>query len=166
MVSASRMVCWPHGMTWWRNQMESFSALLALCEGNSPITGEFPSQWTVTLSFDVFFDLCLDNGWANNRDTGDFRRHRPHYVVIVMTMLSALLVLCVGNLVVVSLTNNAKPRCFLWRNPEESVEQTIKLPVIGTAMTLMWSQCDVFGNSLSASSKFLWSSWKRSSEFF
>ena len=32
-------------------------ALLALCEGNSPVTGEFPSQRAVTWSFDVFFDL-------------------------------------------------------------------------------------------------------------
>ena len=33
-----------------------FSALLALCVGNSPVTGEFPSQRPVTRSFDVFFD--------------------------------------------------------------------------------------------------------------
>ena len=37
--------------------METFSALLALCAGNSPATGEFPSQRPVTRSFDVFFDL-------------------------------------------------------------------------------------------------------------
>ena len=42
---------------WWRHQMETFSALLALCAGNSPITGEFPSQRPVTRSLDVFFDL-------------------------------------------------------------------------------------------------------------
>ena len=42
--------------TWWRHQMETFSALLALCAGNSPVTGEFPSQRPVTRSFDVFFD--------------------------------------------------------------------------------------------------------------
>ena len=42
---------------WWRHQMKTFSALLALCEGNSPFTGEFPSQKPVTQSFDVFFDL-------------------------------------------------------------------------------------------------------------
>ena len=41
----------------WRHQMETFSALLALCAGNSPVTGEFPSQRPVTHSFDVFFDL-------------------------------------------------------------------------------------------------------------
>ena len=42
---------------WWRHQMETFSTLLALCVGNSPVTGEFPSQRPVTRSFDVFFDL-------------------------------------------------------------------------------------------------------------
>ena len=35
---------------------------MALCEGNSPVTGEgkFPSQKTVTRSFDVFFDVRLN----------------------------------------------------------------------------------------------------------
>ena len=47
-------------ITWWRHQMETFSALLTLCAGNSPVTGEFPSQRPVTQSFDVFFDLRLD----------------------------------------------------------------------------------------------------------
>ena len=45
---------------WWRHQMETFSALLVLCEGNSLITGEFPPQRPVTRSFDVFFDLRLN----------------------------------------------------------------------------------------------------------
>ena len=49
---------WPD--SWWRHQMETFSALLALCVGNSPVTGEFPSQRPVTRNFDVFFDLCLN----------------------------------------------------------------------------------------------------------
>ena len=39
------------------SSMEIFSALLALCAGNSAVTGEFPSQRPVTRSFDVFFDL-------------------------------------------------------------------------------------------------------------
>ena len=45
---------------WWRRLMESFSALLALCAVNSPVTGEFPSQRPVTRSFDSFFDLHLN----------------------------------------------------------------------------------------------------------
>ena len=35
--------------------MKTFSALLALCAGNSPVTGEFPSCRPVTWSFDVFY---------------------------------------------------------------------------------------------------------------
>ena len=46
--------------SWWRHQMDKFSALLALCVGNSLVTGEFPSQRPVTRSFDVFFDLHLN----------------------------------------------------------------------------------------------------------
>ena len=46
-----------HYFPWWRHQMEIFSALLAICAGNSPVPGEFPAQRPVTRSFDVFFDL-------------------------------------------------------------------------------------------------------------
>ena len=42
---------------WWRHQMETFSALLAICAGNWPLPGEFPAQRPVTQSFDVYFDL-------------------------------------------------------------------------------------------------------------
>ena len=44
----------------WHHEMETFSALLALCVGNSPVTRVFPSQRPVTQSFDVFFDLGLN----------------------------------------------------------------------------------------------------------
>ena len=40
--------------------MKTFSALLAICAGNSPVPGEFPAQRLVTPSFDVFFDLRLN----------------------------------------------------------------------------------------------------------
>ena len=60
---------WPnwHGIkgvsissSWWGHQMDTFSALLALCAGKSPVTGEFPTQRPVTRSFDAFFDLRLN----------------------------------------------------------------------------------------------------------
>ena len=44
--------------------MEIFSALLAFCAGNSPATGEFPSQRPVTRSFDVYFDIRLNKRWS------------------------------------------------------------------------------------------------------
>ena len=46
--------CYQH--VWWR-QMETFSALLAICVGNSPVRGEFRAQRPVTRSLDAFFDL-------------------------------------------------------------------------------------------------------------
>ena len=39
--------------------METFSALLALCKGDTPATGGFPSQRPVTWSFHASFDLRM-----------------------------------------------------------------------------------------------------------
>ena len=47
---------------WWRHQMETFSALLAICAENSPVPGEFSTQRPVTRSFDVYFDLRPNKG--------------------------------------------------------------------------------------------------------
>ena len=69
---------------WWRYQMETFSALLAICAGNSPVPGEFPpkGQWRRVLMYSL---ICVwINSWVNNRDDGDLRRYRAHYDVIVM----------------------------------------------------------------------------------
>ena len=62
-LRASEGVSFP----WWRHQMETFSALLALCAGNSPVTGEFPAQSPVTRSFDVFFDLRLNKRLSRSK---------------------------------------------------------------------------------------------------
>ena len=40
--------------------METFSALLTICAGNSPVPAEFPTQRPVTRSFDIYFDLRSD----------------------------------------------------------------------------------------------------------
>ena len=51
----SRMI-----IKWLRRYMEIFFALLAICAGNSPVTGEFPVQKPVTRKCDIFFDLSLN----------------------------------------------------------------------------------------------------------
>ena len=69
---------------WWRHQMETFSALLAICAENSPVPVNSPhkGQWREALMFTL---ICARiNGWVNNREAGDFRRYRAHYDVIVM----------------------------------------------------------------------------------
>ena len=47
--------------------METFSALLAICAGNSPVSGEFPAQRPVTRSFGVFFDMRLNKRSKQSR---------------------------------------------------------------------------------------------------
>ena len=73
--------------------MGTFSALLAICAGNSPVPGEFPTQRPVTRSFDIFFICARINGWVNNGEAGDLRRnhaHYAHYDVTVMHWVSDL----------------------------------------------------------------------------
>ena len=53
-------VCTILGISWWSHQMETFSALLALRAGNSPVRGKFRTQRPVTRNFDIFFDLRLN----------------------------------------------------------------------------------------------------------
>ena len=76
-------VNWVVPITWWRHQMETFSALLAICAGNSPVPGEFPTQRPVTRSFDVFFDPRLNKrlskrwwGWWFETISCPLWRHR------------------------------------------------------------------------------------------
>ena len=73
-----------HTHTRWRHQIETFSALLALCAGihRSPVNSPHKGQWRGALMFSL---MCTwMNGWVNNREAGDLRRHRAHYDVIVM----------------------------------------------------------------------------------
>ena len=53
-------ICTSFALSWWRHQMEAFSALMfsLMC------------TWT--------------NAWANNRDVGDLRLHYAHYNVTAM----------------------------------------------------------------------------------
>ena len=78
---------------WWRHQMETFSSLLVLCEENSPVSGEFPTQRPVTRS---------------NRDAGDLRCHCAHYDVTVMCTAHVVLLclFCCGYVI--------GPWWFIW----------------------------------------------------
>ena len=69
---------------WWRHQMEAFSALLAICAGNSLVPWNSPhkGQWRGALMFSLV--SAWINGSVNNREAGDLRRNRAHYDAIVM----------------------------------------------------------------------------------
>ena len=93
-------------VSWWRHQMETFSALLpGLYDGNSPVAGEFPSKRPVTRSFDVFLVIRLNKrlskqswgGWfetplrplwrhCNVLRISDHETKVPHYIKDKMTL--------------------------------------------------------------------------------
>ena len=71
-------------LTWWRHRMETFSALLTFCAGNSPVPVNSPhkGQWRGALMFSLIWTST--NGLVNNREAGDLRRHRAHYVIVMI----------------------------------------------------------------------------------
>ena len=76
-------------ITWWRHQMETFSISDHLCGGihRSPVNSPHKGQWRRVLMFSV--GSTRTNGWVNNRDAGDLRRHRAHYDATVMMLNSS-----------------------------------------------------------------------------
>ena len=66
--------------------MEPFSALLAFLRGihRSPVNSQHKGRWRGALIFSLICDRI--NGWVNNGEAGDFRRHRAHCDVIVMSL--------------------------------------------------------------------------------
>ena len=66
-------------ISWWRHQMETFSALLAFVP---PVNSPHKGHWRGTLMFSL---ICVwINGWVNIREAGDLRRYCAHYHVTVM----------------------------------------------------------------------------------
>ena len=77
---------WRSVVTWWRHQMEKRNPLywpFVLGIHRSPAISPHKSQWRGTVMFSL---ICAGtNGWVNNRDAGDLRRHRAHYDVNLMS---------------------------------------------------------------------------------
>ena len=86
-----RYIAWYVNDSWWGYQRETFSALLVLSAGSSPVIGEFPypsvnsplkDQWCGALMFSLICAWTTD--WVNNRHASELRRHWAHYYVTVM----------------------------------------------------------------------------------
>ena len=74
---------WFCKLSWWHHQMETFSVLPAICEGNSPVTGGFLPQRPLMRSFDVLFDLRMNKQlsiqsrrWSFEMSSPSLWRHR------------------------------------------------------------------------------------------
>ena len=68
--------------------METFPALLAFGRGIhlSPVDSPHKGQWRGAFMFSLIYTWT--NGWANNGDAGEVRRHLAHYDIIVMKGIS------------------------------------------------------------------------------
>ena len=71
--------------------METFFAWLAICARNPSVPGDFPAQRPVTRSFDVFFDLHLNErlskqswGWWFETLSLPLWRHRNDALFIII----------------------------------------------------------------------------------
>ena len=74
-------------VSWWRHQMEHFPRHWPFVRGihRSPVNSPQKGHWRWTLIFPL---ICVwINGWVNNGEAGDLRRHRAHYDVTVMRRL-------------------------------------------------------------------------------
>ena len=83
--------------------METFSALLAICAGNSPVPGEFPTQRPVTRSFDVYFDLRPNKrlskrswGWWFETQSRPLWRHRNAHICLLTNNILFLVMVTMG----------------------------------------------------------------------
>ena len=88
-INCTRMAVCRALMNMMTSSKGTFSELLAICAGKSPVPGEFPGQWRGASMFSL---ICVwINGWVNNREAGDLRRYRAHYDVTVMVWCRLIL---------------------------------------------------------------------------
>ena len=76
-------------ISWWRHQVETFSALQAICVVNSPVwpvNSPHKGPWRGALMFSLICPWI--NSWVNNREAGDLRRQLVHYNVTVMLAIN------------------------------------------------------------------------------
>ena len=98
---------------WWCHQMETFSAVLALCARNSPFVCEFRSQRPVTRSFDVFIDIRLNKrlGKQSRRrwletPSHSLWRHCIGNIDRVIVKIGVMSTFCVSTAIIHTVTND------------------------------------------------------------
>ena len=130
--------------------METFSALLAICAGNSPVPVNSPhkGQWRGALMFSLIYAWI--NDWVNNREAGDLRCHRGHCDVDVMNYFYLEMVrplsLCIY--IYICIHNRSDVTWASWRlkspTPQLFVHQECVLILcpLSTVFRLVWVVID------------------------
>ena len=110
--------------------MTTFSALLAICAGNSPVTGEFPAQRPATRSVDVYFDLRRNKRLSKQSQGWWFETRRAHYDAIVMGGCNQTLSICLKiQICSVCYVDSPRQRLYFLRNLLNFVFNTIYIRI-------------------------------------
>ena len=97
----------PRLFAWWRHQMETFPRYWPFVRAihRSSVNSPHKGQWRGALMYSL---ICARiNGWENNGEVGDLRRHRAHYDVIVMAH-------CICNSLLVASRKTTANGRFVW----------------------------------------------------
>ena len=86
-------------ISWWRRKWKYFLRYWPFVRGihQSPVKSPHKGQWRGALMFSLIYTWM--DGWVNDREAGDLRRHRAHYDVTVM----------IANWVIIGLGNGLFP---------------------------------------------------------
>ena len=74
--------------SWWRHQLKHFPRYWPFVREihRSPVNSPHKGQWRRALMFSL---ICARiNGWENNGEADDLRRHRAHHDAIIMNIFS------------------------------------------------------------------------------
>ena len=132
--------------------METFSALLAICAGNSPVPVNSPhkGQWGGALMVSL---ICVwISGWVNNPEAGDLKCYHAHYDIIVMINSASLvrslthwgraMHICVSKLTIIASDNDLFPgrrQSIIWTN-----DGILLIGPLGTNFSEIWSKIHPF----------------------
>ena len=125
--------------------METFSALLALCVGNSSVTSGLSSQRPVTRRSDILLDVRLNKRLS--KQSSDLRRHAAHCNVAVMDWLSTVCInslrhICVSKLTIIGSDNDLSPsrrQAIIWTN-----NGVLLIRILGTNFSNILSEIHAF----------------------
>ena len=82
----TRRLCTHNGVIKWKHFPRYWPFVWGI--HRSPVNSPHKGQWRRALMFSL---ICAwINGWVNNSEAGDVRRHCTHYVVIVMKSLAMI----------------------------------------------------------------------------
>ena len=115
---SSNFISWHFSPSWWRHQMEAFSALLAICAGNSPVTGEYLRSSRA--AFDKLVILCMLKDAKSKWTSQGFINKNMWHVLIFTYGIQHYSVESVQNL-------DFNP-CIMWRVGILIFNQTCRRP--------------------------------------